>query len=127
MHLLVMPTSTPDVVAIDGCLLGGRTSLLLLTHVSHVHLRVPFFPPLPAQQWLEKPMIARVLAAMLDQGTKRRTKFEVSEKLEGMGASVQFWPTEWHLNWGTKCLRCAIALSQFNLEMPYYRLHHCNR
>lgn len=61
--------------------------------------------PLAAQLCPEKPVLATVLAAMLDQGTKRRSKFEVSERLEAMGATVSFYSGEWYLNFSTRCLK----------------------
>lgn len=58
----------------------------------------------------DRQVLARVLPYMLDLGTKRRSKFEVSERLEAMGATIMFWPTEWHLNFSARCLRCAPSL-----------------
>ncbi|KAI9002144.1 peptidase M16 domain-containing protein [Hyaloraphidium curvatum] len=62
--LYAMPTPAKDIIKIQGSLLGGEL--------------------------FSKPMVTSVFAAMLSEGTKKRTKFEIGELLENRGASLSF-------------------------------------
>lgn len=61
----LLPFSSKDVVSIEGSVLGGK-------------------------RYGTRPEIAQTLAAMLTEGTKRRTKKQIQEFLDSIGASVSF-------------------------------------
>ncbi|MFC1550601.1 insulinase family protein [Candidatus Neomarinimicrobiota bacterium] len=68
LRLMTMETSVEDVVTISGSFYGGDA----------------YSPE-------ENFMVADLTAAMLDQGTKNKTKYEISEALESVGARVSFF------------------------------------
>ena len=81
IRLFEMQTTKSGAVTIEGSLLGGY-------HFSK-----------------KNPMIAAVLARMLDQGTKRLDKLELYKKLEGLGARINFSVDTYRVRFEAECLR----------------------
>jgi zinc protease len=55
-------------------------------------------------------MVADITAAMLDQGTKDKSKFEISEALESAGARVSFSSDHYRVRFNARCLRNDIPM-----------------
>ena len=87
LRLMTMKTPVKDVVTIVGSLLGGDE----------------FSPE-------ENGMVADLTAAMLDQGTKKHDKFEISEALESVGASISFSSGQYRVRFNARCLKDDIPL-----------------
>jgi len=87
IRLFEMNTSIDDVVTIIGSLLGG-----------------PAFNPVDNRE------TAQMMAAMLDQGTKSQDKFAISEKLEEIGAQLNFSVSQYHIRFSARCLKDDIPL-----------------
>ena len=87
IRLLTMKTGVKDVVTITGSFLGGDQ-----------------YSPQANM------MIADLTAAMLDKGTKNKTKFEIAEKLETVGASISFSSGQYRVRFTIKCLKNDIPL-----------------
>ena len=82
MKLLTKKTGVQDVVSICGSLLGGDV----------------FSPP-------SNIMVSEITTAMLDQGTITKTKFEIAETLEKVGAKISFSSGQQHIRFSVKCLK----------------------
>jgi len=82
IRLLTFPTSIKDAVFITGSLLGGA-----------------LYSP------KEAPMAAGLVAAMLDEGTKKHTKEEIREMLESLGAHVEFTIDTYRVRFSVHCLK----------------------
>ena len=82
IRLLTMKTSVEDVVTITGSFLGGDE----------------YSPQANI-------MIADMTAAMLDQGTKNKTKFEIADKLESVGARLSFSSDDYRVRFNARCLK----------------------
>jgi zinc protease len=52
----------------------------------------------------ERPGLARLTAEMLERGTRRRTKLEIAEALEGAGAELEFSADPFAVNVAGRCL-----------------------
>lgn len=87
IRLLTMKTGVKDVVTITGSFLGGDQ-----------------YSPQANM------MIADLTAAMLDKGTKNKSKFEIADKLETVGASISFSSGQYHVRFNAKCLKADIPL-----------------
>jgi len=87
LRLLTMKTGVKDVVTIRGSILGGDV-----------------FSPQANR------MIADLTAAMIDKGTKSKSKFEIADKLETVGASISFSSGQQHVRFSVKCLKEDIPL-----------------
>ncbi len=87
IRLLTMKTGVKDVVTIAGSLLGGDV-----------------YSPQANM------MIADVTASMLDQGTIKKSKFEISDKLETVGASISFSSGQHNVRFSAKCLKGDVPL-----------------
>ncbi len=53
----------------------------------------------------ERPGLARLTAEMLERGTRRRTKLEIAEALEGAGAELEFSADPFAVNIAGRCLK----------------------
>jgi len=87
IRLLTMETGVKDVVTISGSLLGGDV----------------YSPQANI-------MIADLTASMLDKGTKNKSKFEIADKLETVGASIYFSSDQHNVSYNAKCLKKDIPL-----------------
>ncbi len=87
IRLLTMKTGVKDVVTITGSFLGGDQ-----------------YSPQANM------MIADLTAAMLDKGTKNKSKFEIADKLETVGASIGFSSGQYYVRFSAKCLKKDIPL-----------------
>ncbi len=87
VRLLTMETGVQDVVTIAGSILGGDV-----------------YSPQANR------MIADLTAAMLDKGTKNKSKFEIADKLESVGASINFSSDQQHVKFSARCLKSDIPL-----------------
>lgn len=87
IRLLTMKPGVKDVVTITGSFLGGDQ-----------------YSPQANM------MIADLTAAMLDKGTKNKSKFEIADKLETVGASISFSSGQYHVRFNAKCLKADIPL-----------------
>jgi len=87
LRLLTMKTGVSDVVTIRGSILGGDV-----------------FSPQANR------MIADLTAAMLDKGTKNKSKFEIADKLETVGATISFSSGQQHVRFSAKCLKEDVPL-----------------
>jgi len=87
LTLMTMATPVKDVVTITGSFLGGDE-----------------FSP------ASNGKIADITAAMLDQGTKKQDKFEISEKLESVGAELSFYSSQYHVGFDIRCLKNDVPL-----------------
>ncbi len=87
LRLLTMKTGVKDVVTIRGSILGGDV-----------------YSPQANR------MIADLTAAMLDKGTKSKSKFEIADKLETVGASISFSSGQQHVRFSAKCLKEDVTL-----------------
>eukprot|EP01117_Protostelium_nocturnum_P005702 TRINITY_DN2059_c0_g1_i2.p1 TRINITY_DN2059_c0_g1~~TRINITY_DN2059_c0_g1_i2.p1 ORF type:complete len:806 (-),score=322.13 TRINITY_DN2059_c0_g1_i2:513-2903(-) len=81
VELYAMKVPVKDVVTIQGSILAGE-----------------MFSP------KENPLVGSFTAKMLDQGTKKHTKFEISEKLASVGATITFYAGIYHTRFSCKCL-----------------------
>ena len=82
-------TNTPvkDVVTITGSILGGD-----------------MFSPATNK------VVAELTADMLDEGTTRQNKFEISERLEAVGARLSFASDKYRVRFNARCLKEDIPL-----------------
>ncbi|MFQ6613770.1 MAG: M16 family metallopeptidase, partial [Fidelibacterota bacterium] len=87
LRLFTMNSGVKDVVTIKGSFLGGDE----------------YSPD-------DNPMLADVTASMLDQGTKSKTKFEISEQLESVGAELSFGSGAYRVNFNARCLKEDVPL-----------------
>ncbi len=87
LRLLTMKTGVDDVVTIRGSFLGGDMYNLD-----------------------DNSMVADVTAAMLDQGTKDKSKFEISEALESVGARLSFSSDQYRVRFNARCLKDDVPL-----------------
>jgi zinc protease len=87
IRLLTMKTGVKDVVTITGSFLGGDQ-----------------YSPQANM------IIADLTAAMLDKGTKNKSKFEIADKLETVGASISFSSGQYHVRFNARCLKNDIPL-----------------
>jgi len=81
VKLGALRTGVKDVVAINGSLRGGGSA------------------------YHKNRMIPRLTAMMLDQGTKKRSKYEIAEQLENRGAQILFGVDSEYMRFQIRCLR----------------------
>ena len=87
IRLLTMKTGVKDVVTIAGSFLGGD-----------------IYSPQANM------MIADLTASMLDKGTINKSKFEISDKLETVSASISFSSGQQNVRFNAKCLKGDVPL-----------------
>ena len=78
----VVPTKVKDVVTIAGSFLGGTV------HSLNQNNKIP-----------------SITAAMLDKGTKDKSKYEIRNTLESLGAEIGFVSSKHHINFTAHCLQ----------------------
>ena len=83
----IIPTKVRDVVTISGSMLGGTL----------------FSNP-------ENNKISSLTSSMLDKGTQNKTKHEISDKLESLGAEISFISSSRHINFTAHCLKSDLEL-----------------
>ena len=83
----VVPTRVKDVVTISGSMLGG-------TLYSDI----------------ENPKTSSLASAMLDKGTQKNSKSDLSYKLESIGAEISFISSSRHINFTAYCLKSDLDL-----------------
>ena len=97
----VMPTGVKDVVTISGSMIGGSI------HCVNTNSKV-----------------AALVASMLDKGTEKKDKYEISERLESVGAELNFSSTRYHTHFTGFCLKnnldTVISLLSEQLMMPRF-------
>lgn len=80
--VMTIPTGVEDAVTITGSLLGGL--------------------------WLgsgKNPAVPELLSRMLDEGTKKTKKSVLTDRLEGMGARVEFSVDDYRTRFTAKCIK----------------------
>jgi zinc protease len=87
IRVLSLKTGVKDVVTISGSMAGGD-----------------FYSP------VNNRAIADLTGSMLDQGTTKRDRFQISSELEKVGAEIHFSVNTHSLNWSARCLRKDISL-----------------
>ena len=87
LHIFTMNNGVSDVVTIAGSMLGGDV-----------------YSP------RENPLLADMVAAMLDQGTLLHDKLEINEALESVGASIGFSSGNYRMRFSAHCLKNDIPL-----------------
>jgi len=87
LELKTMKTTVKDVVTITGSLLGGDR----------------FSPE-------DNGAIADLTTDMLDEGTTKHSKFELSDLLESVGASIQFSSNKYRVQFNARCLKKDVPL-----------------
>ena len=97
----VMPTGAKDVVTISGSMLGGSV------HCAKTNSKT-----------------AALVTSMLDKGTEKKDKYEISETLESVGAELSFSSTRYHTHFTGFCLKnnlgTVISLLSEQLMMPSF-------
>ena len=83
----VIPTQVKDVVTISGSMLGG----ILYSNN-------------------ENPKSSTLTSAMLDKGTQKNSKYDISNKLESIGAEISFISSSRHINFTAHCLKSDLEL-----------------
>jgi len=83
----VMPTKVKDVVTISGSMIGGSI------HCDKTNSKT-----------------AALVSSMLDKGTEKKDKYEISETLESVGAELSFSSTRYHTNFTGFCLKQDISI-----------------
>ena len=78
----VVPTKVKDVVTIAGSFLGGTV------HSLNQNNKIP-----------------SITASMLDKGTKDKSKYEIRNTLESLGAEIGFVASKHHINFTAHCLQ----------------------
>jgi len=58
----------------------------------------------------ENPKISSLVSAMLDKGTQKNSKYELSNKLESIGAEISFISSNRHINFTAHCLKPDLEL-----------------
>lgn len=87
LRLAMLRAPVSDVVTIKGSILGGDV----------------FSPG-------NNPILASLVADMLDEGTHSHSKGVIREKLESVGASISFGSGQYRIGFNLKCLRKDISL-----------------
>ena len=97
----VMPTGAKDVVTISGSMLGGSI------HCTSTNSKT-----------------AALVTSMLDKGTEKKDKYEISETLESVGAELSFSSTRYHTHFTGFCLKnnldTVVSLLSEQLMMPSF-------
>ena len=83
----VVPTKVKDVVTISGSMLGGTL-----------------------YSDKENPKTSSLASAMLDKGTQKNSKSDLSYKLESIGAEISFISSSRHINFTAYCLKSDLDL-----------------
>ncbi len=87
LQLYTLKTKVKDVVTIAGSLLGGSI------FSSRQNIKT-----------------SDLVSAMLDKGTGRQDKFKISEKLENVGAALNFSNDKYHIHFTGYCLKNDVPL-----------------
>ncbi len=87
LTLYTMDNGVKEVITIRGSLLGGDE----------------YSPD-------DSPMLADMTTSMLDQGTTEKTKYEISNALESVGAEINFGSGSYRVNFSARCLKEDIPL-----------------
>ena len=87
LRLITMPMGVQDVVTIFGSLYGGDV-----------------FSPSANRS------TADIASSMLDKGTLRQDKFEISGQLESVGARVSFSSDDYRVSFSARCLKADVPL-----------------
>jgi zinc protease len=87
LKLKTMKTPVQDVVTITGSMFGGDE----------------FSPE-------TNKAVAELTAEMLEEGTTKHNKFEISEKLESVGASLSFSSDKYRVRFSARCLQKDVSL-----------------
>ncbi|QHT70706.1 insulinase family protein [Rhodocytophaga rosea] len=97
-----MKTDVKDVVTLTGSIYAGETTS-------------------PA----DNSKLAHFVGSMLDKGTIKKSKFDIAEQLENIGASISFNITRHTLNFNAKCLKkdlpIVIGLIEEQLKFPAFK------
>jgi Predicted Zn-dependent peptidases len=83
----VVPTNVKDVVTISGSMLGGTL-----------------------YSDKDNPKTSSLASAMLDKGTQKNSKSDLSYKLESIGAEISFISSSRHINFTAYCLKSDLEL-----------------
>ena len=78
----VVPTKIKDVITIAGSMLGGA-----------VYSKE------------NNPRLSSITVSMLDKGTVDKSKYDISNILESIGAEISFISSNHHINFSAHCLR----------------------
>jgi zinc protease len=87
LRLATMPMNVSTVVTIVGSMYGGEIFSLA-----------------------QNIALAELTAGMLDKGTNRRDKFEISGLLESVGAQIGFSSDDYRVNFSARCLKDDVPL-----------------
>lgn len=87
LQLKTMKTPINDVVTLTGSILGGTQF-----------------------GGIKNTAIANLTADMLDEGTTKHTKFEISERLESVGANIAFSSDNYRVRFSAHCLKQDVPL-----------------
>jgi len=87
LQLKTMKTPIKDVVTLTGSILGGTQF-----------------------GGIKNTTIADLTADMLDEGTTKHTKFEISERLESVGANIAFSSDNYRVRFSAHCLKQDVPL-----------------
>ena len=87
LRLVTMPMGVKDVVTLYGSLYGGDV-----------------FSPSANRS------TADIVSSMLDKGTLRQDKFEISGQLESVGAKVSFSSDDYRVSFSARCLQADVPL-----------------
>ncbi|MFQ6612657.1 MAG: M16 family metallopeptidase [Fidelibacterota bacterium] len=101
IRLLTMKSGVEDVITITGSFFGGDE----------------FSPE-------SNPLIADLTAAMLDEGTKKHSKYEISDMLESVGAQLRFSSGQYRVRFNARCLKndvpLVLSLLAEQLQVPAF-------
>lgn len=87
LSTFTIPTKVKDVVTISGSMLGG---ILFSGN--------------------ENNKISSLTSSMLDKGTQNKSKHQISDELESMGAEISFISSNRHINFTAHCLKSDLGL-----------------
>ena len=87
LSTFIIPTKVKDVVTISGSMLGG---ILFSGN--------------------ENNKISSLTSSMLDKGTQNKSKHQISDELESMGAEISFISSNRHINFTAHCLKSDLGL-----------------
>ena len=80
LSTFVVPTQVKDVITISGSMLGG----MLFSNNNK---------------------ISSLTSSMLDKGTRNKSKHEINNQLESIGAEISFVSSNRHINFTAHCLK----------------------
>ena len=80
LSTFVIPTQVKDVITISGSMLGGTL-------------------------FSNNNKISSLTSSMLDKGTRNKSKHEINNQLESIGAEISFVSSNRHINFTAHCLK----------------------